>query len=105
MTWPDPPVIAAVIAALGVGLGAWLTWLASGASRLSMRIESLERRIDEMERARERDSLIRRLLVSFVDRIGAWLERDQAGPRPSPDPKLHELIDVAPWVPSTDADD
>lgn len=104
MQWPDPPIVAAIIAALTAGMGAWLTWLASGASRLSARVESLERRIDEMDKAREHDGLIRRLLVSFVDRIGAWVEGGMTSPRPSPDPKLHELIDVAPWVPSADTD-
>ena len=37
MTWPDPPILVAIIAATGVGLGAWLTWLASGSSRLQAR--------------------------------------------------------------------
>lgn len=104
MGWPDPPVMAAIVAAAGMTFGAWLTWLASGAGRLQARIDALEKRTDALEddvRAKEQ---IIRIMASFVDRLGMWLEGGMSGTRPRPDPKVHEYIDTQPWLSEADPD-
>ena len=105
--WPDPPIIAAIIGAVGIGFGAWLTWLASGAARLAARIEALEARTDALEVEKdklrdERNDLLTLVsaMASFINRIGLWVEAGMdRRKKPKPDSKVAPHIDVEPWMP------
>ncbi len=105
--WPDPPIIAAIIAALGLAFGAWLTWLASGASRLSARIETLETRMAKVEsendtlRGEKNDLLILvSAMASFINRVGVWATAGMDRKRkPKPSPQIVAHIDAEPWMP------
>lgn len=91
-------IIVAIVAGVVALLGAWLTWLASGAARQAERIDTLEKRIDTLEaRDAEKTNLIA-AFASFVNRFGAWLEGGMHGPWPRPDNRLHAHIDAAPWT-------
>lgn len=96
--WPETPVVVALISVSGIALGAWLTWLASGAGRLQQRVDALERRTDALEDDVRAKEAIIRLMASFIDRLGQWLEGGMRGKRPQPDPKVHEYIDTEPWL-------
>ena len=65
--WPDPPILSAIIGALVLGFGAWLTWVASGASRLQERVADLESKMDGLWKDREKDALIKRLQGDHID--------------------------------------
>ena len=97
VTWPEPPVLAAIIAVLGVALGGWLTWVAAGANRLQARVESLESRMDAM--VNEKTNLLRDLsaATSFINRIGLWLLDEKRTPAPSPPERIHGHIDTELW--------
>ena len=105
--WPDPPVLAAIIAALGVGFGAWLTWLASGARDLRVRIDTLEGRIDKVEAEKDRLAADRNELLvlvsamaSFINRVGLWIEAGMDKRRkPKPPVQVVPHIDTEPWMP------
>lgn len=98
--WPDPPIIAAIIAALGVGFGAWLTWLASGARDLRGRIDTLEGRISKIEEERDSYALLVSAMASFINRLGVWVEAGADRRRkPKPSPLITAHIDVEPWEP------
>lgn len=95
--WPDPPIITAIIAAVGLGFGAWLTWVAAGASRLQARVESLETRMKSLED--EKTDLLRNLsaATSFINRIGLWLLNKKETPAPVPPEQIHAHIDTELW--------
>lgn len=98
--WPDPPIIAAIIAALGVGFGAWLTWLASGARDLRARIDTLEERIAKIETERDGLSTLVSAMASFINRLGAWVEAGADRRRkPKPPPLIANHIDITAWEP------
>lgn len=110
--WPEPPIIVAIIAALGVALGAWLTWLASGASRLQARVAALEERNDrqeqriaDLEKSKKAKDLVISLMASFIDRLGAYWAGGCHGRLPLPDPKIHSYIDTDPWTPTAEGVD
>ena len=98
--WPDPPVIAAIVAAIAMGFGAWLTWLASGARDLRGRIETLEGRIAKIEGERDSYALLVSAMASFINRLGVWVEAGADKRRkPKPPPQIEPHIDVEPWMP------
>lgn len=98
--WPDPPIIAAIIAALGVSFGAWLTWLASGARDLRGRIDTLEGRIAKIEEERDSYALLVQAMATFINRLGVWVEAGADRKRkPKPPPQIAAHIDAEPWMP------
>ena len=88
MTWPEPPILVAIIAVSGVGLGAWLTWLASGSNRLQARVDSLEAKYAALWEARERDALIKRAQGDHIDVLEHHIWRQL----PPPPPQLPDGI-------------
>lgn len=82
VSWPDPPIVVAIIAAMGVAMGAWLTWLASGASRLQARVEDLEAKYASMWEARERDAIVKRQLGDHLDLLEHHIWTGQPPPPP-----------------------
>lgn len=103
IAWPDPPIIAAIIAVLGVGLTAWLTWLASGASRLQTRIDTLEVRQTEAEKRiagleTEKRTALDALAAaaSFINRIGYRILSGR-GPWPEIPSQIAPHIDAELW--------
>lgn len=95
--WPDAPVMAAIITALALAFGAWLTWLASGARELRARLDVLENRVSSLEAEKAEQGRTISAMASFINRLGAWLEGGMKGRRPKPSKRIHDHIDVDPW--------
>lgn len=81
--WPEPTVLTAIIAAGAVALGGWLTWLASGASRLQARVDRLEDRQDQLWADRERDDLTKRAMGDHIDVLEAHIWDHKPPPPPT----------------------
>ena len=98
--WPDPPIIAAIVTALAVCFGAWLTWLASGVARLNARIETLEGRMAKVEDERNDLLTLVSVMASFINRVGLWIEAGMDKKRkPRPPTQVQPHIDPEPWMP------
>ena len=98
--WPDPPVLAAIIAGLAMGFGAWLTWLASGARDLRGRVDTLEGRISKIEGERDNLASLVSAMSNFINRLGVWVEAGaDRKRRPKPPPQIVAHIDAEPWMP------
>lgn len=98
--WPDPPVLAAILAAMAMGFGAWLTWLASGARDLRGRVDTLENRISKIEGERDTLASLVSAMSSFINRLGVWVEAGaDRKRRPKPPPQIVAHIDAEPWEP------
>lgn len=98
----DPIVIAAAFALLGVGLTAWLTWVASGAGRLQNRVDLLEGRVSKLEDEKQTLNTKLSLAASFINRIGLWIRNGNQGPVPQPPLQISEHLDVELWDDHTD---
>lgn len=103
-TWIDPTILIAAIGTAGIGFGAWLTWLASGASRLQGRIDQLETRISKLETEKQmladegvaKTALIM-ALSSFINRVGLWVLAGGKGVKPVPSAEVRPHIDAELW--------
>ena len=92
--------MAAILAAMAMGFGAWLTWLASGARDLRGRVDTLENRISKIEGERDSLASLVSAMASFINRLGVWVEAGADRKRkPKPPPQIAAHIDVEPWMP------
>ena len=98
-SWLDPSIVVAIIAAVSLALGAWLTWVASGTGRLQQRVDKLEERVQSLETEKANLALLLTLAASFINRIGLWLLGGQHAPRPEPPEQLRPHLDGELWEP------
>lgn len=81
--WPDPTVLTAIIGAIALGFGAWLTWVASGAARLQERVADLEAKMERMWATREADALIKRRQGDHIDVLEHHIWQRKPPPPPA----------------------